>query len=122
MPTARAYGALPNVPRIFRTGTALCWAPRWRTAPARPAVIQTDDEQSRDATNTKFIGHAYRAQHVRTEDVRQKSHGFCGAGCTAPVPAQRPQCQLLGTRDEPAMVLDVIRSDEAIECRAGSVA
>jgi hypothetical protein len=52
MPTSRAYGALPNVPRIFRTRTALCRAPRWRTAPARPAVIQTDDEQSRDATNT----------------------------------------------------------------------
>ena len=31
------------------------------------------------------------------------------------------QCQLLGTREEPAMVLDGIRSDEAIECRAGSV-
>lgn len=58
MPTSRAYGALPNVPRIFRTGTAPCRTPRWRTAPARPAVIQTDDEQSRDATNTRFIGHA----------------------------------------------------------------
>jgi hypothetical protein len=37
--------------------------PTVRTAPARPAVIQTDDEQSRDATDTKFIGH-HRAQYA----------------------------------------------------------
>jgi hypothetical protein len=76
MPTSRAYGALPNVPRIFRTGTALCRAPRWRIAPARPAVIQTEDEQSRDATNTKFTATRFaRSTHPasKTTEFRASS-------------------------------------------------
>jgi hypothetical protein len=105
MPTSRAYGALPNVPRIFRTGTALCRAPRWRTAPARPAVIQTDAEQSRDATNTKFSttriarsthrGEDALAEHSVLRDfiirpLRQHvSHAFCGLELAARVPAYR---------------------------------
>jgi hypothetical protein len=55
------------------------------------------------------------------EYVRQKSHGFCGAGCTAQVPATSPQCQHLGTREDSATLLDGLRSDREIECLAGSV-